>query len=363
MVAVKFRLIFFLVILGLSPSFAQSNKIEIGNLTYLKESDGYYKLANNMKWKVVENQIVVRKKSTVVLSREVLKALSLENIVFDNSFFHSGSMLVTIQNGEDIIEVVKKLIKSNLFDNVEPNLLGGYCTVNPNDTYFSNQWNLGQINMLRAWDITTGSSNITVAILDSGLDTTHPDLVGNLPSSKGKCYARNNLDPSPLFPNDNSKEPYHGTECSGIIAGSTNNGIGVAGIAGGWNTSGVKLYHYNISDGTSGFPNAAYVGAALQDAALNSNIKVISMSIYLADVGGQIHDGIISAYNQGKVIVCAAGNYLKSDWPKEIRSIRYPASEPYVVAVGASTHSNIRKQWDTDPVNDGETEDLLGKLL
>ena len=104
-----------------------------------------------------------------------------------------------------------------------------------NDPLYPNQWHLkntGQgggkatadVNIERAWDITRGTQDITIAIMDTGTDAAHEDLAPNM--VPGYDFIDQDADPSPSGPNDN-----HGTACAGVAAGIGNNGIGVSGAA------------------------------------------------------------------------------------------------------------------------------------
>ena len=92
----------------------------------------------------------------------------------------------------------------------------------PNDPYYAYQWALPKIEAAWAWNTTTGNSSITVAVIDTGVDYTHPDLVGNYVPG-GIDWV--NIDPYPM--DDNG----HGTHCAGIIAAVLNNNQGIAGLA------------------------------------------------------------------------------------------------------------------------------------
>ena len=94
----------------------------------------------------------------------------------------------------------------------------------PNDPGYSNQWWLSNnIGAETAWDVSQGSSSIPIAILDSGVDPSHPDLAGKL--ILGKNFYNNNDDWTDICG--------HGTSVAGTAAAISNNGIGVAGVA--WN--------------------------------------------------------------------------------------------------------------------------------
>lgn len=93
-----------------------------------------------------------------------------------------------------------------------------------NDPMFLNnqEWHLAKINAPGAWDITTGSSNVVVAVVDSGVNTNHPDLAGKVLVG-GYDYVANDSDPM--------DENGHGTAVAGVVSPACNNGLGVAGVS------------------------------------------------------------------------------------------------------------------------------------
>src|SRR5207253_405036 len=90
----------------------------------------------------------------------------------------------------------------------------------PNDTYYSSQWHLPRIQAPQAWDISTGASSVILAILDTGIDATHPDLAPKLVA--GWNFYDNNSDTTEVYP--------HGTAVAGTAAALGNNGLGVASL-------------------------------------------------------------------------------------------------------------------------------------
>jgi serine protease len=118
----------------------------------------------------------------------------------------------------------------------EPNLLIK-ATAIPNDPLYNEQWNYPLIELPAAWDLTTGSSDIIVAVVDSGALYQHPDLSGNLIAGYDFISEVDNaLDGDGIDPNaEDLGTSYHGTHVAGIIAAQSNNGIGGSGIS--WQTS------------------------------------------------------------------------------------------------------------------------------
>jgi serine protease len=125
--------------------------------------------------------------------------------------------------------------------------------VTPNDTYFSQQWHLQTwgsgygINAESAWDVTTGSNDVTVAVLDTG-KINHPDLTDKWLA--GYDFVQNDTDPTDpgLTPGGSSPSNWHGTAIAGIIAGATNNSLGISGIN--WNS---KIIPIRVGTGDGGY--------------------------------------------------------------------------------------------------------------
>ena len=141
----------------------------------------------------------------------------------------------------------------------------------PDDTDWSDQWNFNDDHLQaeKAWDIHTGSPNVVVGVLDTGIDYLHPDLAPNMWSdasagltwgrdfcgsgSSGRCSFSPDNDPQHVGGMTYS----HGTKMAGVIAARSNNAMNIAGLAGGWNTQpGVQLMAlrvgYDHSDGSGG---------------------------------------------------------------------------------------------------------------
>ncbi|UCG56818.1 MAG: S8 family serine peptidase [Phycisphaerales bacterium] len=219
----------------------------------------------------------------------------------------------------------------------------------PNDEYFSEQWHLhntGQtclygwggtpnvdINAPEAWEITTGDANTVVAVLDTGVDTNHPDLINSLVPGYDFCD------------NDDSAEPtdehmtFHGTICAGLVAAKGDNSIGVAGV--GW---GCKVMPVRIAEGTEveRFIPDSDMATAIRWAASNG-ADVLSNSWGYLSPRPITHSGIIDVTRQGGsgrggtgCVVLACSHNQGS------RQIRYPAAYPEVIAVGATDNADVR---------------------
>ena len=208
----------------------------------------------------------------------------------------------------------------------------------PNDEFFSMQWHLyntGQyggtpgadIHTPEAWEITTGDPNIVVAVLDSGIDSNHPDLIQNMLS--GYDFFDNDTIPEPDFL---YQEYYpHGTACAGLIAAVGNNGIGVTGVC--WNC---KIMPLRISGRNDSFLTRADIATAFRWAASNG-ADILSNSWHFGNNPNAIlHSAIVDITKRGGIGRKAKGCLILASSGNENSSVKYPAAHPEVVAVGAT---------------------------
>ncbi len=186
----------------------------------------------------------------------------------------------------------------------------------PNDFYWSVQWGPQKVRAPEAWDSGDGSPASVVAIIDSGVDTDHPDLDEHLAWGLD-TYASDG---------DPSDSDGHGTHCAGIAAAETNNAIGVAGAARNCSFAAYRC-------GNASFPTSALV-AAIHDAR-EQGCKVISMSWGSQYGHPAIEDALQEAHDAGCVLVAAAGN-------DGVSTPFYPAALPFVISVGSSTQGDGR---------------------
>lgn len=222
----------------------------------------------------------------------------------------------------------------------------------PNDPLFTDQWalnNLGQdggteradIDALKAWEKTKGSSDVVIAVLDTGVDFTHEDLRGNMwirPANITQ-YTDDELgtynDLNGFNGTDKLKDPMddngHGTHCAGIIGAEGNNGIGISGI-----NQKVKIMPLKFL-GRGGFGSTddaiEAINYAIDRKLKGVNIRVISASWGSRQNSRALEDTIRAAGEAGILFVAAAGN----DGSDNDRSPHFPSSYdlPNVISVGA----------------------------
>jgi parallel beta-helix repeat protein len=298
-------------------------------------------------------------KSTGVPSIDILnKKYGLQshktmfNRIIENKF--SKFIILNLANGTNIFEASKEYSKNPNIEYAEPNYVYQYCT-DPNDPYYSVQWslnNIGQeypvkkgisklgkvdadIDAPEAWGITKGSSEIVVAVIDTGVDYTHSDLEDNIWINNDEIANNRRDDDRNGYVDDrigwnfdeNNNDPLddygHGTHCAGIISATSNNNIGVSGVC--WNCKIMPIKTLLTSELIA--ESIIY--------ATDNGANVISMSF-----GGYAHsqakyDAINYAYENNVVLVASAGNGNTS-------RVHFPSGYNNVISVAATNSKDQR---------------------
>jgi len=216
-----------------------------------------------------------------------------------------------------------------------------YAHFVPDDPLYSYQWNFNDpcsgINIEPVWDITAGDPNVIVAVVDTGV--AYEEYGGRF--GLAPDLANTNFVAGYNFVKDNehaNDDDGHGTHVTGTIAQSTNNGIGLAGIAFNCSIMPVKVLA-NRGQVSSG--SHADIAAGIYFAADNG-ADVINMSLGGPSGSNTLRDAVAYAYNQGVTIVCSAGN----DGPGA--SASYPAAyDEYCIAVAATRYDKTRAYYST----------------
>jgi len=264
--------------------------------------------------------------------KEIIKNWESE-IVFD--YWTPGYYALSSPSDKTIFEAVRQFMSLQEVLYTEPYF---YCFEDRlSDTYLSEQWHLkntsqetgyiwgNDINAFYAWDITSGSSDVIIVIIDSGIDTTHADLAGNILDRDGDDW--NFVTPNPRY---DPPEPYpecphetafyHGTAVSGISS-AVNNSIGVRGVA--YDCKLMPLRESNPSEKA----NAINYAVSRVD---DFTAMVINCSWHAPPFDQSITLAIDNAYAANIPVICASGNALT-----DVDELVFPASYEKTIAVGA----------------------------
>jgi len=250
-----------------------------------------------------------------------------------------GIQHIKIPSDKSSEEILSAYREANIVEFAEPNYTYRASVV-PNDTRFSEQWNLSIINANLAWDVTVGSPKVIVAVIDSGIDYNHSDLSANVWNNsdevpgngidddkngfvddyRGWNFVANDNDPTDDDPNG------HGTHVSGIIAAVTNNNLGVAGLN--WRCSLMPLKALDYT----GYGLASDIADAIVYATDNG-ADVINISLGDYNHSETVLEAIEYAHQRGCILVASSGN-------DGLEGVSYPAAYPYVIAAGATNSSD-----------------------
>jgi thermitase len=192
----------------------------------------------------------------------------------------------------------------------------------PNDTFYKvYQWNLPLIGMEQSWEVSRGSSDVVVAVVDTGIDLNHPEFRGKLVNGHNVLEDNNN-------PNDDNG---HGTHVAGVIAARTNNGAGIAGMS--WNGKLMPIKAIGADGAGSAFDIAQGIYWATDHGA-----DVINLSVGNYTSSAALLEACRYAFERNVVLVAASGND-STDQPS------YPAAYKEVLSVAAVDHNRRRADF------------------
>lgn len=259
-----------------------------------------------------------------------------------------GMCKIKVRKGEDPVELINRLLKSENVLYAEP-ILDYQPLYLPSDpSNVTNQSYLSQISATAAWDITRGDDDITIAIIDSGLDLDHEDLASSIWTNDddpidgldndengyvddfyGYDFADGDNDP-------NADGSTHGTRVGGVAAADTDNSVGISGV--GFNSKIAALKGFRTVGTTSNNLFEAIIYA------VDNGMQILNLSWGSLRSGLQSEQDIIdyAVLEKNAVIVAAAGN-------TNVDGKFHPASYNNVLSVGAVNSSDSK--WSSSTFN------------
>jgi hypothetical protein len=290
----------------------------------------------------------------------VQSLLLAEGVSILDKMDNLGLILLSVPKGQEL-EKIEELKRNPLVEYAEPNSVVQVADTIPtefhyshraldgipNDPRYAGQWNLPQIEAPAAWDVTTGSSEVVIAFVDSGVDLDHPELRNKIWTNSKEIPGNEIDDDGNGYVDDvhgwdfvnRHGEPqddyWHGTFISSIAAAETNNGDGMAGVSWGARIMPIKVFDdqwdtqlYHI---TGGIEYAADNGA-----------KIINLSWRLTgtEFPQAVQAAVDYAHSQGVLVVAAAGDSFNS-------AHKYPAALDHVVSVAATDRDDGHPDFST----------------
>ncbi|KGT72801.1 peptidase S8, partial [Bradyrhizobium japonicum] len=232
-----------------------------------------------------------------------------------------GTSMIIKSNTKTTLQLMKYFAEHPDSMYAEPNYLL-LPNKRPNDSMYRRyQWNFPMIGMEQSWDISQGSADVIVAVVDSGIDMRHPEF-------KGKLVGGYNVIDDNNRPMDDNG---HGTHVSGVIAARTNNKNGVAGMS--WNSKLMPVKAIGADGSGTAFDIAQGIVWATDHGA-----DVINLSVGNYTSSAELKNACRYAFDHNVVLVAATGND-NTDQPG------YPAAYSEVMGIGAIDHNKHRADF------------------
>lgn len=271
----------------------------------------------------VPGQLLVKFKEGV-MTRAAADVLAEYGTTTLTNLYASSVQLVQVPEGKELA-LVDQLSDDPRVEYAEPDYI--YWALGaPNDPdYSSKQWaHTERMNSAAAWDLSTGSNTVTIAVIDTGIDETHPDLAAKIVA--GYDFVDDDSNPHDLNG--------HGTHVAGIAAAITNNGVGVAGMSWGARIMPVRVL------GADGSGSSSDITSAINWASTHG-AKVLNLSLGGTSYSTSMQNAVTSATNAGALVIAAMGNCRTAGGGCPYANpTAYPAAYSNVMAVAATNRSD-----------------------
>lgn len=277
-------ILFCLAILSPAPGFAQAHAS--GRLLVKPKSH------------IADDDLEQRFASRGAKSTRTLRRLGVRVVSVPES--SANAVLAALRSDPDIEFAEPDFVAAAAFSPNDPRVVSGEA------------WHLGRIQAPAAWDFTVGNPNVIVAVLDSGVNASNPDLAGRV--LPGFDFVNNDADVSDDYG--------HGTAVTGTIVGAANNSLGSVGVA-----FGCRVLPVKVMD-SMGFAYYSTIAEGIRFA-VDHGARVINISIAGDAQSATLQSAIDYAWSSNVVVVAAAGNNANS-------VPQYPAACEHVVGVTAT---------------------------
>jgi len=258
-----------------------------------------------------------------VVTATTAKVLAEYGMTYVSHLYASPVQLLQVPEGQELA-LMEQLNADPRVDYAEPDYIYRAFGA-PNDPQYNNQWaHTERMQSAAAWDITTGSDTVIIAVIDTGIDETHPDLAGKIVA--GYDFVDGDATPHDLNG--------HGTHVAGIAAALTNNSVGVAGMS--WNA---RIMPLRVLDASGSGTNSDIVSAI--NWASTYGAKVLNLSLGGPSYSASMQNAVTTATNAGSLVIAAMGNCRTAgNGCSTANPTSYPAAYNNVMAVAATNRSD-----------------------
>ncbi len=279
------------------------------------------KLAGDSPAEFAPGEIIVKFEPGVSasMSNDLMGAFDAQYV---ETVYGSDLQVWRVAEGQELA-VIEQLNGEPRIAYAEPNYVYSIFDTVPSDPDYPNQWAHPKMQSPKGWDLTTGSSSVTIAVIDTGIDETHPDLAGKIVPGWDFVDGDSN-------PHDTNG---HGTHVSGISAAIANNGTGIAGVSWGAQVMPIRAL------GTTGSGLTVDIIAGVNWARQNG-ADVINLSLGGTTYSQSFQDAVTAAHNAGVVVIAAMGNSYADGNPT-----MYPAAYNNVFAVASTGPSDEKAAY------------------
>ncbi len=278
---------------------------------------------------------------------DVRAALSRRGLSIEREIPRLGLKSLAVPPGQELT-MAESMRRDPAVEYAELDYLVSVAVI-PSDPRWENQWAPAKIGAPAAWEITTGSEEIIIAVLDTGVKLDHPDLAATVWTNPGEVPA-NSLDDDqngkvddvhgwhfyhqcsgseclPFEDDDLRDDAGHGTHVAGIAAAETDNQVGIAGISWGAQLMPVKV----LDEYGDGWYSDVIAGIVY---ATDNGADVVNLSLGGEESSQALQEAVDYSHAQGVLLIAATGNTGGA--------VLYPAACDHVLGVGATDVNDVR---------------------